>query len=93
MNYFKVKWKHSFPDEPVWIYSEVDENRWELRKIEIFSNGRIGYASPTESTGETRLAEEPIPPLIKISNDPQFEPSEISKSEFEEIWNRRETNL
>ncbi len=40
-------------------------------------------------SGSTRLGEEPIPPLSEIASDPQFEPIEITKEEFEEIWNNR----
>ena len=90
MNYIKVKWNHSLPGEPVWLYSELDAERWETRKVEVFADGSRGYASATESGGETRLGEAPIPPLIKISYDPQFEPVEITKEEFEEVWSKRE---
>jgi hypothetical protein len=89
MNYIKVEWKHSFSDEPVWLYSELDDNHWETRKVEVFADGRCGYASATESSGTTRLSTEPIPSLIEISYDPQFEPVEITKSEFEEVWLKR----
>jgi hypothetical protein len=37
------------------IYSELDEERWETRKIEIFADGRIGFASASESTPSTRF--------------------------------------
>lgn len=44
MTYIKVFWKHSFLDEPVLMYSELDENRNEIRKIEIYRDGMMGYA-------------------------------------------------
>lgn len=89
MNYLCVKWIHSFPDEPVWLYSEIDAERWETRKVEIFADGRYGYASATESSGGTGLGEGPIPTLAEIARDPQFEPSEITKEKFEQEWRRR----
>lgn len=88
MNYICVNWKHSCPDEPVWLYSEMDPNRWETRKVEIFPDGKYGYASATGSSGGTRLDEVPIPPLAEIANDPQFEPAEITQEEFEKVWQR-----
>ncbi len=91
MKYICVKWKHSCPADPVLLYSEIDEQRLETRKIEVFADGRQGYASIAESFGTTRLGEMPIPPLIKISYDPQFEPTEITKEEFEEVWERRKS--
>jgi hypothetical protein len=91
MNYIKVKWIHSFVDEPVLLYSELDENRWEKRKVEVFADGLCGYASSTESVGSTRLGEVPVPSLTEIASDPQFEPCAISKEQFEEAWAKRKS--
>lgn len=86
MHYIKVKWIHSHPNEPVLLYSELDDDRWEMRKVEIFTDGHSNYASTTESVGSTELSVEPIPPTAGIASDPQFEPFEITKQEFEEVW-------
>ena|SRR6185295_2255196 len=86
MRYLRVKWKHSFSDEPVWLYTELDDNRCEVRKVEAYSDGRQDFASESESSGDTRLSLEPIPPLGEIASDPQFEPVEISAGEFERVW-------
>ena len=86
MNYIQVKWKHSFSVEPVLIYSELDEERWEIRKVEVFPDGHRGCASAAGSFDGTRLGTEPVPPLTEIAADPQFEPSEISREEFERVW-------
>jgi hypothetical protein len=84
MTYFKCKWKHDSKDEPVLLLSELDDERWELRKIEVFRDGRIGWAGPgTEESSTTRLGEVATPALAEIAADPQFEPSEITKEEFE----------
>jgi hypothetical protein len=91
MNYIKVKWIHSCPDDPILLYSELDAERWEKRKVEVFHDGHCGYASASESAGSTRLGEEPIPPLVEIASDSQFEPVEITKEEFEEVWAKRKT--
>jgi hypothetical protein len=91
MKYIKVKWIHSLPCEPIWLYSELNENRWETRKVEIFGDGSYGYASASASIGKTRLGKMPIPPLDKISEDAQFQPVEITKEEFDEVWMKRES--
>jgi hypothetical protein len=88
MKYIKVFWKHTHPDEPVLLYSELDGDHWEIRKVEIFRHGGIGYASRTDSTGPTRLGIEPIPSLSKIASDPEFDPIEITEEEFEKVWRR-----
>jgi hypothetical protein len=88
MTYLKVKWIHSYPDEPVLIYSELDRERWELRKVEVFRSGRMGYAGPglEIEVGGAGLSTEPLPSFEGIADDPEFEPEVISKAEFEKIW-------
>ena len=68
------------------IYSELDHERWELRKVEIFPDGRMLYADPEVEFEETGLGQMPLPSLEEIAADPEFEPEVISKVEFEKIW-------
>jgi hypothetical protein len=86
MIYIKVKWNHSFPDEPVLLYSELDRERWEVRKVEIFPGGRMGYAGPGVAVGGTERGSVPVPPLEQIAEEPEFEPATITQAEFDEIW-------
>lgn len=86
MKYIRVNWKHKLPSEPTCIYSELDAAGWELRKVEVFSNGVMSYASKLESTGGTRLSKEPLPSVDEIAADPQFEPAVIPSDEFERVW-------
>jgi hypothetical protein len=86
MHYLRVRWVHSHPDEPVELYSELDDRRWELRKVEVFPDGAFGYAGPEGATSNTVLGLEPIPTRTQIASDPQFEPEEISQAEFEAVW-------
>lgn len=86
MEYLKVRWIHQHATEPVFLLSELDDQRYEVRKIEIFANGRMGFASENESSGETVLGEKPIPPAANIRMDPQFVVQQINRREFDEIW-------
>ena len=86
MTYLLVKWKHEHPDEPVVLYSELDARRMERRKIDIFPDGRWGYADGQEEVGGTMLGEAPTPSVEQISADPQFEAEEIEEAEFEKLW-------
>ena len=88
MQYIKVKWIHSFPDEPVWLYSELDDNRWEVRKVYIFPDATIEYAGPNGNIGSTILGLESVPPLEEIASDSEFIANEISVDEFETIWRK-----
>ena len=89
MMYLRVQWKHCLEDEPVELLSELDEARFEVRKVEIFRDGRKGYASNTESERGACLSIEPVPGLAEIASDPQFLPEEISKEEFDLAWKNR----
>lgn len=89
MIYIAVKWIHTYPDEPILLYSELDNDRFETRKVEFFRDGSIGYADASEEFGHTELGMMPVPDLNEIAKDPEFEPRQIEKHEFEEIWGKR----
>ena len=86
MAYIKVSWKHNFHDEPVLMYSELDEKRNEIRKVEIYRDGIMGYAQNDVSMNGTFLSKTEIPELSAINKDIQFEGVEIKKDEFDMIW-------
>jgi len=86
MTYLKVQWNHTFSAEPVLLCSELDDARLEVRKVEVFRDGQTGHADRRGGSGQTRLGEEPVPPVAEIAADPQFEPVEITKEEFEDVW-------
>jgi hypothetical protein len=66
----------------------MNDKRWEVRKVEEFPDGRLAFAAATFSVDETRLGEMPIPELAEIASDPEFQPIEITESEFEAIWQK-----
>jgi hypothetical protein len=86
MEYLKVSWIHDLKDEPILLYSEIDENRFEVRKIEIYKDDSFGLAMSAYNFGGTLLGLEPLPDISEIANDSQFIPQNISKDEFEEVW-------
>ncbi len=88
MIYFRAKWKHSFDNEPVWFYSELDDARWEVRKVEIYQDGDKNFASAHEKRGAD-LGLEPIPPSEEIASQSEFEVYDTSKEEFERVWTTR----
>jgi Domain of unknown function (DUF6881) len=92
MTYIKVFWKHEDADFPTLLYSELDDARWEVRKVEVFRTGKMGYASQTKASEETMLGLEPMPVLSEIAKNPVFVPLEIAKDEFEEIWRQAVSN-
>lgn len=86
MEYVCVKWLHDLPDEPVWLYSELDEARWEVRKVYVFADNHKEWADSSREAGKTWLGLEPFPALSEIQKDTQFEPKIITKTEFEKVW-------
>lgn len=89
MKYILVKWLHDSPDDPISIYSEIDADQWEHRKVEVFANGRRGFADADEEVGGSRLGLEPWPDLEKLGAEPEFEITEIAGHEFEALWQAR----
>jgi hypothetical protein len=86
MAYIKVSWKQDDPNTPILLYSELDDERWEVRKVEVFPDGSFGYADRAASCGTTFLGVIPIPMLSEIAANPEFEPAAITKDEFEAVW-------
>jgi hypothetical protein len=85
--YIRVRWLHSDAEYPVELWSELNECREEVRKMEIWADGRVGYASHNAEVGGTSFGEGgPLPPLSEIAADPEFELEEITQAEFEECW-------
>jgi hypothetical protein len=89
MKYLRVKWTHPLPDEPIDIYSEIDDEGYETRKLEIVADGSIGFANGSEQVLSTELGEKPIPSVDEIASDPQFQPAVISREDFEGVCAKR----
>ena len=98
MEYIRIIWKHASLEDPSVIYSELETLnglRYESRKVETWKDGRIGYANQQHHTLTTQLGDQPFSTIVNqsledllkdsISND-VFEPTVISKEEFEEVY-------
>jgi uncharacterized protein DUF6881 len=88
MRYLKVIWHHDFPDQPVIWYAEIGDDGYETRAIEVYRDGRYDYADEQRSTGETILAEAPIPSAEDIAKNAELSPTVIAVEEFENVWRR-----
>jgi hypothetical protein len=86
MTYIDVQWHHSPAGEPIRLVSELDAERWERRKLEFFPDGRVGYASQTDTMHGTRLGEAPVPPLLEINAQAEFDGTELDATVFELLW-------
>ncbi len=88
MRYSRLQWHHSSPTEPVEVYSEYDNDGWERRKVEVFPDGSLGYASESESGGGSQLALIHCPPDEEVEKEPEFHIVPLTSEEFERAWNR-----
>jgi len=88
MTYIDVKWIHDHPFEPIRLVSELNGFCFEVRKLEFFRDGRVGFASSTKASEKTRLGDAAVPPLAEINESAEFNGIEISAEEFAKLWNQ-----
>ena len=74
MDYVKVRWLHQHASEPILLLSELDAERYEVRKVEVFADG------------PTVLGERPVPLAADIAADPEFVIEGLDGREFEMAW-------
>lgn len=86
MYYLKVEWIHDFVDEPYLIYGELNSELEEIRKIEAFRSGKLGYAHIDGTECNCLLSECSWSNKDEIESDPQFKVFTITQKEFENIW-------
>ncbi len=86
MTHIVVTWHHKNPDDPVKLFSELNDERFEVRKVEVFRDGRRCFADASATSGDTMLGIVPVPPLEEIASDREFTPRTITREEFEAEW-------
>jgi hypothetical protein len=87
--YERLEWIHDHEDQPRFIYSELDDERYETRKIAVFKDGRMVKVSVDHSGGGSKgLAMLPVPSIEETNaiTEEKFHASEISAAEFEDLW-------
>ena len=68
---------------------EIDEQRYEVRKIEIYKNGTIARYDEQMTDSLFRLADVKFPEnLDEINQYQEFCAKYISQEEFETMWNK-----
>lgn len=87
--YERLEWMHDREDQPRFIYSELDDERYETRKIEVYKDGqRVKVSEDHPECGSTGLAVLPIPSIEETNaiTEEKFHVQEISAAEFEDLW-------
>ncbi|MEV0711668.1 DUF6881 domain-containing protein [Nocardia aurea] len=87
MSYVKVTRAVGGIADPIVIFSELDEDRYECRKVEIFGNGLLDFAGEGMEGAATWLAGAPLPPVEELVLLPKVVGAEsISPEEFQVEW-------
>ena len=87
MEYIDVEWIHKKIADPVRLVSELDACRSEIRKLEFFLDGKVGFASRSQNSHGTELGiEYAVPSLAEINQSPEFNGVSISSQDFETLW-------
>lgn len=86
MQYWKVLWHHDDPDDPVELYNEIGEDDYEVRKVELFRDGRAGWADQHEEAGGSGLGQIPCGPIEDVQAQDEFSAWHITKEAFEQVW-------
>lgn len=73
-------------DEPVLLFAEIDEDGWEVRKVDQYGDGTLDRAGDGEGSERTVLGERRVPTLNVINSDPDFTAEAITAEEFETVW-------
>jgi hypothetical protein len=87
MNYLFVKVNNEEDSIPVEMYHELDDLRFEKRRVEIFRDGSVGWADENTNNGKTLLTWESVGSLEEIGINENFLPEVISSEKFDQIWN------
>lgn len=87
MTYERVHYHSTNPNSPYLLYSELDDERWEVRKIEVYRDGTVAYADADHEVG-VWLADQTMPTVEETNANPEFEAAEISRETFEAAWDR-----
>nr|WP_139279180.1 hypothetical protein [Seinonella peptonophila] len=66
-------------------YIEIDQKRFETRKVETYQNQEFCYTSEEIELG-TYLSPLPTPTLEELEEDEEIEVVRITKEEFEKVW-------
>lgn len=86
MDYWRTLWRHDDPDEPTEFLSEVGADLYEVRRVDIYRDGRLVFTDEIFSSGTTELSDQRMDRGEDLSEE--VDVLRISKNEFENIWLR-----
>ena len=86
MEYILIERIHDEIDEPNKIYSEIDRDRMECRRVEFYPTGMC-FAYGEEHGHEEVLNQEPFPvDLHELETDEDTMARPVNRMVFREVW-------
>lgn len=91
-NYVKIQYKNEIKDWPIIHLAELNEERFEVRAIDIYQNNGYGYAN-THVECNSFLSDCTFPIVSEFYNSNKYDLNEadyydITKEEFETEWKK-----
>ena len=88
VTYFQVRWHHDNPGDPVRIYEELSDERYELRKVEEFADGRLIRSDRINPDFATTLSWVPVPAEEEIAAEKELTVDPLTAEAFDSVWAR-----
>ncbi|MBK6435912.1 MAG: hypothetical protein IPF83_08660 [Rhodanobacteraceae bacterium] len=88
MKHVLVQWIPTIEAESIFVALELDDRGLEARRVEVFPDGRIGYADGNHSVDGAELSVIPTPHARNINAQTPFVAKDISLEDFERYWDR-----
>jgi len=85
MKYIKVIDKSDVEVEGV-LYMEIDNNSFEVRKVELYNGALLGFAGSDINFNGTELYKTQLFEEAEINNIKGMKAIKIEKADFEAIW-------
>ncbi|WP_270166694.1 DUF6881 domain-containing protein [Paenibacillus sp. SYP-B4298] len=92
MKYIKMKIIEVELRIPKIIYLEVTDDGVELRKVQFYLDGTVGFASEELEYERTRLSGQYLPSVEELNEACYFIASYTTPHEFEQLWRKYVTN-
>ncbi|MEU3724330.1 hypothetical protein [Streptomyces sp. NPDC031705] len=86
MEYWHVRWLHDDPDDPIVFYSEIGDDGYESRKVQIYRDGRRIRADEQHEGADIALGEVPVGNISDVDAQPEFEAVLVARALFESVW-------
>ncbi|MFF2195756.1 DUF6881 domain-containing protein [Streptomyces sp. NPDC058157] len=87
-SYVRLHWHHDSAEDPVLFLSELDADRYEIRRVQAHRDGQLDWADAHRETPTIGLGQAPVPDLAELNAQTEFHAEPITATDFETAWTR-----